>query len=152
MGIIVRCPLTGLIPCTKTINFPRPYGRGINLSQTSFALHLSCLDSQCRLGLHSHLYPLSRRSIRPTIPHLYPNIFALRTGIFASSAVTCSVLLSPLLFLLPSLAESIPAYVCGLYRDLLPLFVLVGSALLFPPTSSRYMQKFLHLLPFVGIL
>jgi energy-coupling factor transport system substrate-specific component len=27
------------------INFPRPYGRGINLSQTSFALHLSYPDS-----------------------------------------------------------------------------------------------------------
>ena len=74
------------------INFPRPNGRGINLSQTSFALHLSCLDSRCRLGLHFHLHPQSRRSIHLTIPHLFPNMFASRTGIFASSPVTCFVL------------------------------------------------------------
>ena len=32
------------------INFPRPYGRGISLLQTSFALHLFYPDFRCMLG------------------------------------------------------------------------------------------------------
>ena len=32
------------------INFPRPYGRGFNLSQTSFALHLFYLVPLCTVG------------------------------------------------------------------------------------------------------
>jgi len=37
--------------CTpQFINFPRPYGRGFNLSQTSFALHLFYLVPLCTVG------------------------------------------------------------------------------------------------------
>jgi len=34
-------------PQTSEINFPRPYGRGINLFQTKFALNLFYLDPLC---------------------------------------------------------------------------------------------------------
>ena len=37
-------------PRYSTINFPRPYGRGISSFQTSFALHLFSLDFRCMLG------------------------------------------------------------------------------------------------------
>ena len=76
----------------KNINFPRPYGRGFNLIQTSFALHLFYLVLLCTPESRRHLFQQLTRNTLLTILHPFPNILASRTGIFASNFAPYSVL------------------------------------------------------------
>ena len=96
----------------EAINFPRPYGRGFSLSQTSFALHLFYPDLQCMLLLSPHQYPPSRQNTLLTILHPFPNILVSGTGIFASTLVRFFALQYLPLSQLSSLAESIQVYEC----------------------------------------